>query len=119
MGRPCQSSVSGGSRRELPERRAKKEWVYRKEKHEGVNKGPEIPPWVAVIVIVLVVVVAVALMWRGTGKKTMSVSEQEKMRQIMKERGFTLQRPQGATVPGGPGMSGQAATSQTPQSAPR
>lgn len=81
-----------------------------------MNRGPEIPPWVAIVVIIVVVVVAGALIWRGSGKKTMSVSDQEKMRQIMKERGFTLKPPGGAQAPGGPGMS---APSANPQTGPR
>lgn len=68
-----------------------------------MKKGPEIPPWVAIIVIVLVVVVAGALIWKGTGKKTMTADQQAKMREIMQQRGFTLkgqQPPPGSVRPG-------------------
>ncbi len=81
----------------------------------AISKGPEIPPWVAVLVIVLVVVVAGAMIWRATGKKTMSVDQQAKMREIMQQRGFTLKGQQPPPV-GRPGMSSQATT---PQQAPR
>jgi uncharacterized membrane protein len=82
----------------------------------AVKSGPEIPPWVAIVVIVLVVAVAGAFIWRGTGKKTMSSDQQAKMREIMKERGFTRKGEQ-STAP----MARPGATTQwtTPQSSPR
>jgi len=72
--------------------------------------GPEIPPWVAIVVVVVVVVVVGALMWRGSGKKTMSADQQVKMREIMKQQGITLkgEQPPPGTVR--PGMSSQALT---------
>ncbi|NUQ71666.1 MAG: hypothetical protein HUU17_12710 [Chthonomonadales bacterium] len=78
-----------------------------------MKSGPEIPPWVAIVVIVLVVAVAGALIWRGSGKKTMSTDQQAKMREMMKERGFTLKgqgAPQATTRPG---MTSQTAAPQS------
>jgi len=82
----------------------------------AVKSGPEIPPWVAIVVIVLVVAVAGAFIWRGSGKKSMSTDQQAKMRQMMKERGFTLKGEGSAAPMARPGTSSQATT---PQSSPR
>jgi hypothetical protein len=76
--------------------------------------GPEIPPWVAIVVVVLVVVVVGALIWRGSGKKTMSADQQAKMREIMKQQGFTLKGEQPPPGSYRPGMSSQALTPQQP-----
>ena len=84
----------------------------------AIKSGPEIPPWVAIVVIVLVVVVAGAFIWRGSGKKRMSIDQQAKMEQMMKERGFTL-KGQGNSAPvSQPGATTQWATPQQ-QSGPK
>jgi flagellar basal body-associated protein FliL len=82
-----------------------------------VKSGPEIPPWVAIVVIVVVVAVAGAFIWRGTGKKSMSTDQQAKMREMMKERGFTLKGQEGSAPGARPGATTQWATPQ--QSGPR
>jgi len=70
-----------------------------------MKSGPQIPAAAAVIAIVIVVVVAGALIYRGTGKKTMSASDNEKMKQIMIERGFTVYDSNGKKISGGPGAA--------------
>ncbi|GEM_PF-3059808 len=81
-----------------------------------MRSGPEIPPWVAIVVIVLVVAVAGALIWRGSGKKTMSADQQAQMRKIMAERGMGLNANRGAQTNQRWGASSQA---MTPQQSPR
>ena len=74
-----------------------------------MKSGPQIPPAVAIAIVVVVVLIAGVLIYRGTGKKTMSASDNEKMKQMMMERGFTVFDSSGKKISGGPGAAASSA----------